>query len=201
MLDFALIAGLMLGVKHALEPDHIATVVTMGHHYRKYVVVGALWSAGHAGMILLVAMLLNIAGFNISVILPLSWEVLTGIAMVVMGVFTLKTWHIHPHFHGLKLHIHLHRHASGDDHHSRYEHKPLMFGMLHGLAGSGVAIILFANNMLFLLVFSAGTIIAMLGVMAVVRTVFSKVRFDNMRLVLAGISIAIGIMLIIGRSL
>lgn len=197
MFDLALVAGLILGLKHALEPDHIATVATMGHHYKKYIVVGALWGAGHAGMILLVAMLLNMAGFNLIAILPLSWETLVGIAMVLMGVFTLKTWHIHPHFHGLKLHIHLHSHMYGDDHHSRYEHKPLMFGMLHGLAGSGAVMLLSANNMLFLLVFSAGTIIAMLGMMAAVRTVFSKVRFDNMRLVLAGISIGVGAILIV----
>ncbi len=196
-MELALVVGLVMGLRHAFEPDHVATVATLGHLYNRHVIAGALWSTGHASTILLVALLINFLGFDITKYAPVSFDMLVGIAMIVLGISTLKIFHIHPHFHTGKFHVHGH----DKEHHEIYQHKPFAFGMLHGLAGSGAAMILFSSNLLFLSVFGVGTIISMIAMTIGLRTILLKISPQVVRTVVSAASIVIGSILVVGINL
>lgn len=182
-----------MGLRHATEPDHVTTVATMGSYYKKHLLVGFLWSAGHSGMIMLAALSLHLLGINLSSLIPLSWDVLVGIAMMIMAVFVVRPKHQHTHMHFPDT-IHHHRHHEG--HHIQM-HKPALFGMLHGLAGSAAAMLLFSNNLLFLGIFNIGVMVSMFLMTLLIGRIAPRLNIEKARLVLSGIAFGVGLMLVL----
>lgn len=106
--------------------------------------------------------------------------------------------HAHIHQHGTKLHLHWHSHAPGDQHHGEgvapprwlrrslstlglYQAlRPLLVGIVHGLAGSAAVALLVLSTIrdprwavLYLLLFGLGTIVGMMLITTAIALPFS----------------------------
>jgi hypothetical protein len=116
----ALVAALVLGLRHATDADHLTAVATLalgeerpgaGRAAR----LGAAWGAGHAVTLLAAGLPAILLGRR----LPDSWhriaEVAVGALISALAVRLLLRWrrgafHAHPHRHGAEVHCHPHAH-------------------------------------------------------------------------------------------
>jgi cytochrome c biogenesis protein CcdA len=185
-LVIALVVALLLGLRHATDPDHLTALSTLvladdERGTRRAGRLGLAWGAGHA--VTLVALGLPVVLFND--VLP-EWaqrgaEGLIGIVIVVLALRLLLRWregyfHAHPHEHpsGVRhAHPHVHAGSGGHDHAheeavGRSPRAAFGIGLLHGAGGSaGVGILLIAGiggdvqATVALLLFAAGTALSM----------------------------------------
>ena len=160
--------GLLIGLQHALEPDHVAAVTSLasGTGSKASIVrQGIAWAVGHAVMLLLVAGSAVSFGLMLSEGLAGWLEFVVGIMLILLGGHVLHRlirdrihFHVHRHADGT-VHFHAHSHAdtdtsekpftevhAGDSH--DHEHpanvpwRALAVGLMHGLAGSAALIVL-----------------------------------------------------------
>lgn len=187
-----LILGLLLGLQHAAEADHLAAVAsltTRGTSLRDAARQGAAWGVGHGLTLLLfggvVLLIDGIVGPQISLLL----EAAVGLMLVFLGLDVLmRLWrarvHFHVHQHGAQTHLHAHSHAPGQAHaldphrHTHNRKLPLramLVGMVHGMAGSA-ALILFAlgdarsvwEGLAYVFMFGIGSVIGMTALALVI---------------------------------
>ena len=173
----ALVIGLLLGVKHAMDADHVVavtTIVSRSGSILRSVLVGISWGIGHTLVLFVVGFGVLVLKLTIPDRLTLSMEFAIGGMLVVLGVPIIKQIivnraHIHIHQHGDKNHFHGHYHGDTPSHDHKHLRKPLLVGMLHGLAGSGILTMLVLDTMssvtqglVFLVIFGIGSILGML---------------------------------------
>ena len=181
-----LLVSLLLGLRHASDPDHLAAVSTLiaseeREGVRKATIMGLLWGLGHGTTLVLVGLPLVLLGQYLPERIQQPAEVAIGVIIVVFAVRLLVRWrrgffHVHPHAHaGGPPHRHLHSHAGGSVHeHSHNTHglrTPLSaygVGLVHGVGGSGGLTLLLLSTIpdpagaaAALLIFAAGTAISM----------------------------------------
>ena len=155
-LGVVLLISLLLGLRHASDPDHLAAVSTLiaseeHEGVRKATCMGFSWGLGHGTTLVLVGMPLVLLGQYLPERIEQAAEVAIGVIIVVLAVRLLARWrrgvfHAHAHSHdGDPPHRHLHSHADGSVHeHSHDTHglrTPLSaygVGLVHGVGGSGV---------------------------------------------------------------
>jgi len=177
-----IVSGLLIGLVHAFEPDHISAVSTQLlkrkpasriFWYKSTLnssLRGMFWGMGHTSSILLVGVLIAGLSISISTTFFSGVEMLVGFMLVSLGIFAvlnkkfLSSEHIHPHQHGAVTHTHPHTHNESHIH----NHKSYVIGCIHGLAGSGGIVVLaistlttFELTMSFLVLFGIGSIIGM----------------------------------------
>jgi high-affinity nickel-transport protein len=185
--------GFLLGVRHAVDPDHVVAVTAIAtgqQSVRRATLIGALWGVGHTFTILLVGGAIILFRIAIPPRLGLAFEFAVGIVLIVLGLANLFSKD------------HQHTAPSGA--------RPLVVGMVHGLAGSAaVALIVLAAvrdpqwALAYLLLFGVGTIIGMMAVTTAIAVpaAFAANRMHAMRryLVLASgaASVAFGVMIAI----
>jgi ABC-type nickel/cobalt efflux system permease component RcnA len=150
----ALGLGFALGLRHALDPDHLVAVSTIvGEHrsLKRSSLVGAFWGLGHTASLLLAAVAVIALKLRVSETSALWMEFAVALMLVALGARALGTalrgWrlHAHAHTHGGRPHVHLHLHRPGEGH-ARRQHRhrhllglgarPFAVGMVHGMAGS-----------------------------------------------------------------
>ena len=198
-----IVAGLMIGLVHAFEPDHLSAVSTQllknnnntsssrKLDFRKLTIIsslrGALWGMGHTSSIILIGLVIAGLSLNIPDDFFVSAEVVVGFMLIILGIFTFtnksifKQKHIHPHKHSNGIsHTHSHNHNENHIH----GHKAYLIGCIHGIAGSGGLVALTASTMngfdmiiYFLILFGMGSIIGMTvasGVIGLPFIFFSK---------------------------
>jgi len=200
-----IIAGLMIGLLHAFEPDHLSAVSTQllknnknsndskKLDLRNLTIIsslrGALWGMGHTSSIILIGLLIAGLSLNIPDDFFISAEVVVGFMLIILGIFTFtnksifKQKHIHPHKHSNGI-SHIHSHTHNEDH--KHSHKAYLIGCIHGIAGSGSLVALTASTMngfdmmiYFLILFGIGSIIGMTvasGVIGLPFILFSKIN-------------------------
>lgn len=181
--------GLVYGLKHATEADHIVAVSAIVSEHRKLAraaFVGGLWGAGHTASLLIVGVFVLALRIAIPEHLASWLEFAVALMIIGLGIVAFRRalrsrsdLHIHKHDHHALSHAHVHFHAQGTRHldliqsHShdvaRLGIKPALVGAMHGLAGSGALTLLVLTQikssvlgMLYLGVFGAGSIIGML---------------------------------------
>jgi len=169
-------AGLLLGLQHSLEPDHVAAVSTLVSREKSPKVsarIGLLWGIGHTSTLLVVGILVFVFKINISAAVSAFFELLVGVMLVYLGLLLIKgAWldeaHIHPHEHDGAPHTHFHSHKTKKGH--AHTHKPLLIGAMHGLAGSaGIIVLVIASmesltdGLLFIVLFGLGATLGMAG--------------------------------------
>ncbi len=183
--------GLLFGLKHATEVDHVVAVSTIVSEHRSLLraaVVGGLWGMGHTASLIVVGVL--VLALRIAIPEYVSSWLEFGVALMIIGlgvsalVRALRRrsdTHLHRHTHGGALHEHLHFHEgvtehSGIDNRETHSHevsrvgfKPLLVGAMHGLAGSGALTVLVLTQipsamlgLFYLAVFGIGSIFGML---------------------------------------
>ncbi|NQV91813.1 urease accessory protein UreH [Candidatus Woesearchaeota archaeon] len=81
-----LLLGFLLGMEHAIEPDHLAAVNTEG--ICKH---GLLWGLGHALMLFLFGGLFLVLGEVIPIMWSYGLELLVGVMLIVVGVMSFYT--------------------------------------------------------------------------------------------------------------
>ncbi len=141
--------GLLLGMRHALEPDHLAAVSTLLDGGRRRgsaaAYLGAFWGFGHTLAIL------GLGGtlLALRVELPLRAQGLLELAVAAMLVWLggRGLWRAHRLRHRSgAMHAHpggrLHSHGGGGAEHVHVGPfalgvRPLLVGLVHGLAGTG----------------------------------------------------------------
>jgi ABC-type nickel/cobalt efflux system permease component RcnA len=186
----AALVALLLGLRHATDPDHIAAVSTLTlsdeeHGARRAGLLALSWGAGHA--VALFAFGLPIVLFDSYLPDPVQTgaEVLLALVIAVLAVRLLVRWrrghfHGHVHSHGGLIHSHPHLHEKGDHpegHPHEHAHEESLgrtpraafgIGLLHGAGGSaGVGVLLVAaipgaaQGLLGLALLAGGTAISM----------------------------------------
>jgi len=214
-----LLLGFALGIMHALDADHVVAVSTIVSQYRnpfRATLAGVFWGIGHTTTLLLVG--IAVIGFKLVIPeqLALSMEFLVGIVLVILGFQTLwqflpKKKHAHIHDHGHEMHTHEHAHSpiKGEEnvqHHALRQHKSLLIGMLHGLAGSAALMLLVLSTIqsawegvVYILIFGVGSILGMMIISTLIGLPFtlSSGRFSSINHIIkfaAGtLSVALGI--------
>lgn len=179
--------GLLLGLRHAFEPDHLAAVSTLATRPGASRLwgparLGLVWGVGHTATVGAVALLIIALGIRLPEALWPAAELVVAALLVLLGGvvvwrYARGQWHLHVHSHqpSALSHLHLHSHASdgGHDHgHASADaRRSLGFGVAHGLAGSGAVVALLvaaapdaATRLVYFAAFGGGTMIGMLGV-------------------------------------
>lgn len=209
--------GLLLGMEHAMDADHVVAVSTIVSESRtllRSLVVGIVWGIGHTAALLLVGLFILCFQVTVPPSFALSAELMAGLILISLGIQILwkykkKQIHAHLHRHGTGMHIHFHAHEMTEDHTHEHEgphvRKPLLVGAVHGLAGSAAVMLLVLSTVrspligvLYILIFGLGSILGMLTVSALVGLPFLLTAGRAQRLhggakILAGLfSIALG---------
>lgn len=186
--------GFLLGLKHATDADHVVAVTTIVSRQKKLrhaAMVGIAWGIGHTFMIIAVGIMIIIFRISIPEKIQLSFEFIVAVALVILGALNLtgamrsimkklSGTHSHTHHHDSALsHTHRHTDIAGDNHAHQIGTtnsigigpliRPLIVGLVHGLAGSAAVTLLILGSItdermaiLYLGIFGLGTVIGMM---------------------------------------
>jgi len=151
--------ALLLGLRHATDPDHLAAVTTLiagrERGTRRAFRLGASWGAGHATSLFALGLPLVLFKAYLPEGVQQGAETLIGAVIVALAVWLLVRWrrglfHVHLHAHDGRPHAHGHVHA-GDSHphrprRARTPFQAYAIGLVHGIGGSaGVGVLLLAT--------------------------------------------------------
>ena len=170
--------GSLLGMRHALEPDHLAAVSTLVSRERssvKAALLGACWGLGHTLTLFIVGAALVLLRSEMPPSVSDLFECAVAIMLVGLGLRAISqaaqlgsNGPLHLHRHGPIVHSHsgapAHLHIGG----WTLARRPLLVGAIHGLAGSGAltALVLttlpsIAARLTYMLLFGLGSTLSM----------------------------------------
>lgn len=205
-----LLLGFLLGMKHALDADHIIAVSTIALEQRslkRSCAVGICWGVGHT--VALLGLGVVALGWRQAIPQDVADVFEAGVGVMLIGLGLSVGWtlfqerlHVHRHTHedGIgHLHVHSHREGHGHAHAHRYrlEYRSVAVGMMHGLAGSATLLLLVLSTvhsllegLWYILVFGMGSIIGMTLLAAVVNLPFAVTpgRFAGAHLALRALA-------------
>lgn len=148
--------GFVLGLRHALEADHVAAVATFSTEERdlwRSSLVGAWWGTGHTAALLVFGAAIVALRLVITARVSQFLEFTVGLMLIVLGANVLRKLardsaiHVHTHEHGGAVHSHLHVHLADPAHEHRHHvvrvaGRPFVVGVVHGLAGTAAVLLL-----------------------------------------------------------
>ena len=186
-----LFLGVILGMRHATDADHVVAVTTIVTRQRSVadaMRIGALWGVGHTLTILLVGGAIIMLGVVIPPRLGLAMEFAVAVMLIGLGAYNL-----------------LGRRVGAAPPSAA---RPMLVGVVHGLAGSAAISLLVLTTIPeprwalgYLLLFGLGTIGGMMGVTGAVAAPMALTvrRFDrfnrSLQLVSGTLSVALGLAL------
>ena len=217
-----LAVGFVLGLRHALDVDHLAAVSTIVSQRRSLwssSLVGAVWGLGHTASLLAVGVL--VIGLHTAIPPAVAHALELGVAVMLIGLgasllrtVRRDTIHHHAHTHDGHHHVHPHVHPVGSGGDVAHHHvlgagrRPFLVGLMHGLAGSaGLMLVVLATipspalAVAYLVVFGVGSIGGMVAMSALlgVPLLLASERFARAEAVVqsaaALCSITIGLLL------
>ena len=192
-LPAALGLGLLLGLRHALDADHVAAVSTLVSQHRSLArscLLGVFWGAGHTMALLAAGVGVIAFKLTISPEVEKGLETVVACVLILLGGHVLLrsvgTWtlHGHDHSHDGYSHRHLHLHVGEEDspghtHLFRLGGRPFLVGVLHGMAGSAALMLLVLatipsplSGLLYILVFGVGSTAGMLVISGLIGIPF-----------------------------
>jgi high-affinity nickel-transport protein len=172
--------GLLLGMRHSTDPDHVvavSTIVSKQRSIRQAGLIGTIWGLGHTLTIFVVGSMIILFGVVIPPRLGLSMEFSVALMLILLGVLNLT---------GVMQRItaYLTCKRKPVDVSSKavamldgtvgtfgvYQcMRPLVIGVVHGLAGSAAVALLVLSTIhkpvwatVYLLIFGAGTMVGMM---------------------------------------
>jgi sulfite exporter TauE/SafE len=216
--------GFAQGLRHAVEADHLAAVSAIVSE-RKSVwsssLVGGLWGLGHSISLLIAGSAVILFDFQIGEKTERALEFSVGLMLVALGANALRKLarggrvHLHAHRHGSRAHVHPHLHDGEPEtdphtHHGiRLGTRPLLVGMLHGLAGSAALMLLILSTIqsrlvgfAYIVVFGVGSIGGMMIMSALVGLplYLTAQRFNRANLTVRGLagllSLSVGLFMV-----
>jgi nickel/cobalt exporter len=191
--------GLLLGMRHSTDPDHVvavSTIVSKQRSIRQAGLIGTIWGLGHTLTIFAVGSLIILFGVVIPPRLGLSMEFSVALMLIFLGVLNLT---------GVmqRLTSYLTRNHKPVPALNKVETlldrtvgrfglyqcvRPLVIGIVHGLAGSAAVALLVLSTIhspvwatVYLLIFGAGTMVGMMCMTAVmaVPLAYAGNRFSS----------------------
>lgn len=172
--------AILLGLRHASDPDHLAAVTTLiaggrEHAARQAARLGLAWGLGHGTTVFLFGLPILLFDQYLPERVVQVAETAIAAVIVYLAVRLLVRWrrgafHVHEHAHAGVVHSHLHGHseerAHGHEHTARNALGAYGIGLVHGMGGSaGVGILIVAS------VQSTGLAVAALALLAVFTAV------------------------------
>jgi high-affinity nickel permease len=173
----------LLGLRHAADPDHLVAVSTLiaggeKQPSRAAAWLGALWGLGHAVALVAVGLPVVLAHAVLPELAQSLAESAIGVIIALLALRLLLSWrrggyHVHAHVHDGGRHTHFHAHPDEADHAHRHvqprtPRQAFLIGVTHGVGGSAaVALLLLASipsqlwAALALMVFAAATAASM----------------------------------------
>lgn len=177
-----LLMGLLLGMRHALESDHVAAVaslVTQSSSLTDSIRLGSLWGLGHTFTLFAFGAAVMLLDWMIPTRIAQMLELAVGIMLVLLGIDVLRRtrreglrFSLHSHESG-RAHLHA---LAGDEpdctvRHTHPRHfglRALLVGIMHGMAGSAALIMLalqtvhsFSMGLAYIALFGIGSIAGM----------------------------------------
>ncbi len=199
--------GSLLGMRHALEPDHLAAVSTLvsdEHHGHRAALLGACWGLGHTLALVAVGAVLILLRAEMPAFAADLFEFGVALMLVGLGVRAIvvaacqgATGAVHAHQHGHRRHVH--RGTPAHVHIGTWTlaRRPLLVGVVHGLAGSGAltALVLTtlpstAARVIYMVVFGLGSTVGMAALSGLLG--WPLARAGQHRILLRSISLAVG---------
>lgn len=204
--------GLVVGLRHATDTDHVLAVSTIVSRRRSgwgAALIGAYWGLGHSLTILCVGGAMILLKWSIPERLSNAMEWSVGVMLVLLGLWNVlvsRSRHTHRHEHSLVeigvagSMIERSRTAGhGRSWNVRPFLRPLVVGMVHGLAGSAaIALLILATipdvswALAYLSIFAVGTIVGMMTITWAIAIPFKLVspslRLDNCLRVVSGLA-------------
>lgn len=169
--------GFFLGMRHATDPDHIVavtTIVARQRSIRAAAVTGAVWALGHTITIMLVGGAIILFGWVIPPRVGLSMELSVAAMLVILGIMNLRSA-----AGALEMAGKAHKPHDMSLGTSRFG-KPLVVGVVHGLAGSAAIALLVLTvigrsswSLIYLMIFGLGTIVGMMLVTGAIGVPFA----------------------------
>jgi len=216
-----LLLGLLFGMQHATEADHLAAVATLVAREEQFgpaIRQGVFWGLGHSLTLLLFGGSVMVVGIVLSGRSVHALEGAVGVMLVLLGADLIRRlWrdrvHFHPQVHGNDAahatpHFHAHSHkgepAPHDSEQHRHEHRPiplraLLVGMVHGLAGSAALSLLTLQQikspwlgLVYVLLFGLGSIAGM-GVLSAIVSVPMRLSGDRLTQGHVALNVAAGL--------
>jgi len=200
--------GFVLGLRHAVEADHLAaisTIVTERRSLLSSLLVGASWGLGHTLALLVAGVGVLLLRYQLTDRTAHALETVVGMMLVVLGANVLRTLVDRGASHG-------HDHeivASRSRSHAWFVVRPLLVGMVHGLAGSAPLLLLTLavvsspfSAFLYIAVFGVGSIMGMaiMSVLLSVPALLTGGHFARAHLALRGLfglfSVALGLFIV-----
>lgn len=187
----ALLVAVLLGLRHATDPDHLTAVSTLVLSDERYGTrragrLGLAWGLGHAVTLFLFGLPVILFRSFLPAAVAIAAEAAIGLLIVVLAVRLLVRWrrgsfHVHPHLHEGVPHAHPHAHElkPREEHGAEHRHthaeslgrSPLAafgIGLLHGVGGSAAVGVLLvgavsgrAQGVLALVLFAVATAASM----------------------------------------
>lgn len=190
-----LLLGLLFGMQHATEADHlaaVATLVTRERHLGAAVRQGVFWGLGHTLTLFAFGGAVLVIGIALSDRWVHGVEGAVGVMLALLGADVLRRmWrekvHCHTRTHSTDPsapHFHAHSHRGETTPHDstthQHEHRrvplrALLVGMVHGMAGSAALVLLTLEQirspwtgLVYVLLFGLGSLVGMAALSAVV---------------------------------
>lgn len=185
--------GFILGIKHALEPDHliaVSTIASTSKNLWRSSLAGVFWGIGHTATLFFFGIIIILLKGEIPSVLAMSLEFLVGMMLVYLGITSIlsfKKINNHPPVH------------------NRPYTKAVLIGLIHGLAGSAAMVLLTMSTVtniwqaaVYIFIFGTGTVAGMLLFTTIVGIPFvlsnKKTSMNKVLSQLAGtISIVFGV--------
>ncbi|MSQ05655.1 MAG: urease accessory protein UreH [Dehalococcoidia bacterium] len=126
----ALGLGILLGLRHSLDPDHVVAVSTIVSEYRnplRSFWVGVSWGLGHTTTLFIIGVIIIALQLRFPPRLALGLEFLVGIMLVAMGaqvIYNFRKKRVHQHAHAHEEDEHQHPHVSQEEQHQHFHFHP-----------------------------------------------------------------------------
>ncbi len=199
-----LLLGLITGLRHSMEADHIAAVSTImaaserQKRLRRAPMLGAFWGLGHTASLFAAGLVVLLLAVSIPQKVSSTLEFGVGVMLVFLGAATLTGFNTGKFVRGVfsrhtHEHVHIHEdtgvvHSHEHDHHDHsHGHKSLIVGMVHGMAGSGALMLVVLSTissvplgLAYIAIFGAGSIASMAAMTTLIGLPFSRAKQYNL---------------------
>ncbi len=215
-----LLLGFLIGMRHALEADHVAAVATLATRtttVKQAIKLGSIWGLGHTLTLFLFGSVVLLTDLFVPEQMAQWLEFSVGIMLILLGLDVLRRlirdrihYHVHQH-EASQRHFHAHSHKNNNlktnSHHHQHpnqlSYRSLFIGVLHGMAGSAALILLTLETIhspligiIYIALFGFGSIVGM-AVLSYIISIPLRASATGMTRMHNGLQLVIGVSTVI----